>query len=259
MYRARAIAVVVPAYNEADKIAATVASIPSFVDRVFVVDDASTDATAKRVQQVRRKGLCLIRHAANSGVGAAITTGYAKAFEAGCDVTAVMAGDSQMDPRDLPGLLDAVVDGRASYAKGNRFIQGGAFSEMPWVRFVGNVGLSWLTRISTGWHHLFDSQCGYTAADRRALAALLRVPLFPRYGFPNAVLLALQQAGLCACDVSVRPVYGAAWRSGIRPARVAWPILRLLAAGFVARKWRQISPVRAPKAASPVPHELPYE
>src|SRR5882724_11742456 len=122
MFRGRTVAVVIPAYNERDKIVATIRSVPGYVDHILVVDDGSADGTAaaaRRHAGRRRGGVVeVLRHDVNRGVGAAIATGYARAVELGAQVTAVMAGDGQMDPVDLPRLLDPIVEGRADYAKG---------------------------------------------------------------------------------------------------------------------------------------------
>jgi len=254
MFRGRRIAVVVPAFNEADKIARTLRSIPGFVDQVIVVDDASTDATGRIATRSQRRGLEVIAHELNLGVGAAIATGYARAYRAGADVTAVMAGDSQMDPADLASLVGAVVAG-ADYAKGNRFAWPGWARTMPVARVIGNVVLSHLTRVATGARHLFDSQCGYTAASRRALAAILAEPVFPRYGYPNHLLARLAEEDARIVDGSVRPVYGPDWRSGIRIPRVVGPIGLLLTRATVRRLRRRWlgSPGRSPS----VPHAAP--
>jgi glycosyltransferase involved in cell wall biosynthesis len=235
MFKGHRIAVVVPAYNEAGKIAQTIRSIPGFVDHVIVVDDASRDHTNRIANRSQRRGLRIIRHQQNRGVGAAITTGYMAAREAGADFTAVMAGDSQMDPADLISLLEPLASERVDYTKGNRFSWPGVFRIMPWTRIVGNMVLSHLTRLATGYRHVFDSQCGYTAANRRALEVILAGPMFPRYGYPNHLLTRLAAANARVKDVSVRPVYGPAWRSGIRLHRVALPLLILLASGMIGR------------------------
>jgi glycosyltransferase involved in cell wall biosynthesis len=244
MFAKRLIAVIVPAYNEADKIEHTLRSIPGFVQHVIVVDDASHDATAALAASVKRPGLEVIVHDKNRGVGAALVTGYRRAFAIGAEITAVMAGDSQMDPEDLPALLSAVVAG-ADYAKGNRFSYGKSskplWREMPLSRLIGNVALSFGTKLSSGLWHIFDSQCGYTAANRRAVEVILAEPMFPRYGYPNDVLVRLSMADTSVVDVPVRPVYGPQWRSGIRPWRVVWPICMLLLRGGLRRQWRRIS------------------
>ena len=235
MFRGRRIAVVVPAYNEAAKIARTIRSIPGFVDHVIVVDDASADATGRLAARSQRRGLEVVVHPSNRGVGAAIATGYARAFAAGAEVTAVMAGDSQMDPADLAGVVAPVVSGDADYAKGNRFAWPGVSRVMPWPRLVGNLLLTLLTRVATGYTGVSDSQCGYTAANRRALAAILGGSLFARYGYPNDLLARLRDADARVVDVPVRPVYGPDWRSGIRIPRVIFPISFVLARALVGR------------------------
>ncbi|HEY4394626.1 MAG TPA: glycosyltransferase family 2 protein [Polyangia bacterium] len=256
MFRARVVAAVVPAFNEGDKIAATIRSVPGFVDHVIVVDDGSRDGTAATARRASRRAagrggrqVEVIVHPENRGVGAAIASGYARALALGADVTAVMAGDGQMDPADLSRLLAPIVDGAADYAKGNRFAWPGGWRQMPAVRVAGNLVLSWLTRLASGYRRLGDSQCGYTVASRRALLAIGPERMFPRYGYPNDVLARLGAAGARVVDVPVRPIYGPAWRSGLRPARVALPIARLLLAAFLRRlRARRRRPLEAGEA-----------
>ena len=241
MFRGRTVAVVIPAYNERDKIAATIRSVPGYVDHILVVDDGSADGTAAaaRRQAGRRRGgvVEVLRHEVNRGVGAAIASGYARAVALGVQVTAVMAGDGQMDPADLPRLLEPVAAGRADYVKGNRFAWPGGWRRMPRARMVGNLLLSLATRVASGYWRLLDSQCGYTAASRPALLAIAPQKMFARYGYPNDLLARLGAAGARVVDVPVRPVYGPAWRSGLRPARVALPIALLLARACWRRLW----------------------
>jgi glycosyltransferase involved in cell wall biosynthesis len=254
MFRGRAVAVVIPACNEADKIAATIRSVPDFVDHVIVVDDGSTDGTAALAR--RAPGVEVIVHDRNRGVGAAITTGYARALALGVQATAVMAGDGQMDPTDLPGLLAPVVEGEADYAKGNRFAWPGGWRAMPAVRLIGGGVLSLLTRLASGYWHVGDSQCGYTVASRRALLAI-GSDLFPRYGYPNDLLTKLGAARARVVDVPVRPVYGPSWRSGLRPLRVALPIAWLLVRGFFRRVRAMSSGAPAVDAAAVVVEAAP--
>src|SRR5215813_5170603 len=100
MLDGRTVAVVVPAYNEEHLVVETLRGIPSFVDRVFVVDDRSRDETAQRARDVGDPRVEVIVHEQNGGVGAAIITGYKRALEQGIDVTCVMAADNQMDPAE---------------------------------------------------------------------------------------------------------------------------------------------------------------
>jgi glycosyltransferase involved in cell wall biosynthesis len=173
------------------------------------VDDASTDGTAERLcLSIAREGLECVRHEVNRGVGGAIVTGYRHALDRGADVIAVMAGDAQMDPADLAPLLAPLLDGRADYAKGDRLSWPGVFRAMPLARFVGNHVLSWLTRFTSGYRAVRDSQCGYTAVTRAMLAQLELDALYTRYGFPNDVLAHLHSAGARLAQVTVRPIYG---------------------------------------------------
>jgi glycosyltransferase involved in cell wall biosynthesis len=257
MFKGQRIAVVVPAFNEAAKIARALRSIPGFVDHVFVVDDASQDGTGRIARRSQRRGLVVLGHDQNRGVGAAIATGYVAAYEAGADVTAVMAGDSQMDPADLAALVEPVVFGRADYVKGNRFAWPGVLHAMPATRIVGNIVLSHLTRLASGYGRVFDSQCGYTASNRRALAVILSGPVFPRYGYPNDILCRLGAHGARVVDVSVRPVYGPDWRSGIRVPRVVVPLLCLLLRGMALRLWRGIQRCVLGPRSLPLPESPP--
>ena len=204
MYRHLRLAVVIPAFNESRAIADTIRSVPGFADHVFVVDDASTDETAEIADRSDR--CAVIRHPSNRGVGAAISSGYRRALAVGADVTVVMAGDGQMDPRDLPALLEPLVHDVADYVKGNRFLHPSVWTTMPPARIVGNLLLSTVTRVTSGYRHLFDSQCGYTAIHRRALEKIDLDVLWARYGYPNDLLSRLHTANVRVVDVPVRPI-----------------------------------------------------
>ena len=245
MHRALRIAVVIPAFNERGKIAATVATVPDLADHIIVVDDASHDDTAQQAElaALRRSAPArveILRHAANRGVGGAITTGYHRALALGADVAAVMAGDGQMDPDDLPALLDPIADGTADYVKGNRFLHPAIWTTMPASRIVGNLVLSAATRVTSGYRHVFDSQCGYTAIHRRALAAIELDKLFPRYGYPNDMLSRLRVADMRVVDVPVRPIYGPAWRSGIHLGTALHPMPWVLLRSWTTRLAAQV-------------------
>jgi glycosyltransferase involved in cell wall biosynthesis len=201
------IAVVVPAFNEARWIAETVTTMPAFVDHVIVVDDASADATSALARAAGGARTSVLRHADNRGVGAAIITGYRSARALGADVIAVMAGDGQMDPRDLPALLAPIVRGEADYVKGNRLRYPGVWRTMPARRLAGTAVLAWLTQRAAGLPALGDSQCGYTAIAAAAIDALDLDAIWPRYGYPNDLLGALARARLRVGEVVVRPVY----------------------------------------------------
>ena len=209
MFENHKIAVVVPAHNESRLIVRTILSIPDFVDHIIVVDDASEDDTFDVIRQERsRPELLAIRHDTNLGVGGAIVTGYRKAVSLGAALVAVMAGDAQMDPADLPFLLEPVLKEKCDYAKGDRLSWPGVFRNMPLLRFVGNHVLSVLTRISSGFTNVRDSQCGYTVITAELLKRIDLGSLWQRYGFPNDMLAKVHAAGGRIENVVVRPIYG---------------------------------------------------
>ena len=210
MLQGARIAVVVPAHNEAPLIAQVIDSMPSLVDHVIVVDDASTDGTGSKAEQRRDPRVRVVWHAANRGVGAAIATGYRLASSAGARVVAVMAGDGQMDPKDLPSVLQPVLDGAADYVKGTRLAHPDA-SQMPVLRRLGTRAFGLATcaamRLSA-LSALSDSQCGYTAISSQAISQLDLHRLWPGFGYPNDLLCQLRLHGLRVVEVPVRPVYG---------------------------------------------------
>jgi glycosyltransferase involved in cell wall biosynthesis len=226
------VAVVVPAHDEERLVVETLRGLPELVDRIYVVDDASTDATADRAGAVGDSRVEVIRHEQNLGVGAAIVTGYKRALEEGIDVTCVMAGDNQMDPSELAGLVEPVARGEVEYAKANRLFSGEAWTVIPRTRFLGNAVLSLLTKIASGYWHVADSQAGYTAITRDALSRLDLAHLYARYGFPNDVLVHLNVQNARVRDVPSRPIYDVGEQSGIRLRSVVPRISWLLFKGF---------------------------
>jgi glycosyltransferase involved in cell wall biosynthesis len=231
----KSVAVVVPAYDEEALIAGTITGIPSFVDRIYVVDDASVDATVDRARAVGDGRVEVIVHERNLGVGAAIVSGYRRALADRIDVTAVMAGDNQMDPDELEGLALPVARGEVDYAKANRLFSGRAWELIPHHRYFGNAVLSLLTKIASGYWHIADSQAGYTAISLKHLELLDLDRVYTRYGFPNDMLVHLNVWNARVRDVPSRPIYGVGERSGIRIRRVVPRISWLLVKGFF---WR---------------------
>src|ERR671910_2908481 len=235
MVDGKRVAVVVPAHDEERLIGTTLAGIPEFVDRILVVDDASRDDTARVVRSSADPRVELVARDENGGVGAAIVTGYRRALDEGQDVVCVMAADNQMDPADLIALVEPVARGEVDYAKANRLVSGEAWELIPRTRYLGNAVLSLLTKIASGYWHVADSQTGYTAISRPMLAQLDIDRVYPRYGFPNDMLVHLNVWSARVRDFPSKPVYGVGEQSGIKLRRVVPRISWLLVKGFF---WR---------------------
>jgi glycosyltransferase involved in cell wall biosynthesis len=199
------------------------------------VDDASRDGTVAAADGVGDERVEVLHHETNRGVGAAIATGYRRALEEGIDVTCVMAADNQMDPSELGTLVAPVAQGEVEYAKANRLVSGEAWTVIPRTRYLGNAVLSLLTKIASGYWHVADSQAGYTALSLSALRRLDLDRLYPRYGFPNDVLVHLNVQNARVRDVPSRPIYDVGEQSGIRLRSVVPRISWLL---FKAFWWR---------------------
>ena len=170
----------------------------------------------------------------NQGVGGAILTGHRRALELQADVSVVMAGDAQMDPAFLPKLLDPIADDGYGFAKANRFYASGSYEGMPFVRVLGNITLSFLTKLASGYWHLFDPQNGYTAVTTDALRLIDLDNVAKRYEFENDLLIHLSIADVPATDVAIPAVYDEEV-SAIKMRKVVPAISFLLVRGLFRR------------------------
>ena len=236
MYKEMSVSVVIPALNEEALIEETLLAIPNFVDKIYVVDDGSTDRTGEIVKALSNEydRIHLITHKHNMGVGAAIIHGYHASLDAGMDVAVVMAGDNQMDPDAMPSLLDPLAGKAADYSKGNRLSGQEYRKGMSRLRFLGNFLLTFLTRISSGYWDLTDPQNGYTAISCKALKAIELDSVYPGYGYCNDLLVKLNVEGFRVVDVIIPARYGNE-RSKIRYRRYIPRVSNLLLKNFF---WR---------------------
>lgn len=235
------VVVVVPACQEEAHVGRVIATVPSFVDHVVVIDDGSTDRTSQVARDVGDPRLEVVRHPRRRGVGAAIATGYRWGIERTSrptDVLCVMAGDGQMDPADLEAVVLPIARGEADYVKGNRFGDTGVRQSMGLPRWVGGQVFSRLTSLATGLP-ISDSQCGYTALSRGAAVAVDLAGMWPGFGYPNDLLGQLAAAGFRVAEVPVRAVYGTE-TSKLRLRHLP-PIFFLIGRAAV-RRWRSSHP-----------------
>ncbi|KKQ18757.1 MAG: hypothetical protein US31_C0002G0102 [Berkelbacteria bacterium GW2011_GWA1_36_9] len=238
MYKEKKVGVVVPAHNEEKMITNVIKTMPDFVDQIIIIDDFSQDRMVTMIQaavKIYHKKVKIIRHARNEGVGASIVSGYAYALTQKLDVIAVMAGDAQMDPKELKDIINPIINGRADYVKGNRLIYGQAWKKIPKVRYLGNSVLSLLTKIASGYWHVSDSQTGYTAISLQMLRKIPINNLYKRYGFPNDLLVHLNIFHGRIKEIPIKPIYNMGGKSGIRLWKVIPTISWLLYRRFF---WR---------------------
>jgi glycosyltransferase involved in cell wall biosynthesis len=228
------LAVVLPCYRVEKEVERVIASLPDWVTHILAVNDASPDRTGEILAQLaaREPRLEVLTHAQNQGVGGAVVTGFKRALALGADIAVKMDGDGQMDPAELPRLLVPLIDGSADYAKGNRLRSTADIREMPWVRWLGNIALTLLNKLASGYWHVLDPQNGYLAIPREWLERLPLDRLDKGFFFENSLLVRLNIAGARVADVPMRAVYGEE-NSSLRIPKVLrnFPV-RLLRAGI---------------------------
>src|SRR5574340_154761 len=238
MYRDHRICALVPAFNESAHLGGVITSMPGFVDHIIVVDDASTDGTGSTAELKSDPRVVLLTHAANQGLGGSLVAAHLRALELHADISVVMAGDGQMDPAYLPALLDPIVDGTADFTKGNRFFSAHSFEGMPGYRVFGNVVLSFMTKLATGYWNLFDPQNGYTAMSRDVQTRILWDEVARDYTFENDVLARLGLMRARVADIDIPARYGQEM-SNIRLGKVVPSLLRMLSGAAWRRFWLQ--------------------
>ncbi len=241
MYKSKRIAVIIPAYNEGVLIEQTLQGIPPFIDFIYVVHDCSTDNTKDRIikQGEVDPRIMMIDHKKNMGLGQTLIDGYvASKNNSDIDISVIMAGDNQMDPEDLPGLLDRIIEEEFDYVKGNRLLHRDVKTTMPRYRLVGNAILTILTKFATGYFYLMDPQCGYTAIKNSALKKIPIEEMTKGYGYNADILCMLNIQGFKVTDIEVRPVYGDE-KSKIKLIKYIWKSFFLLQRLFLRRLWRR--------------------
>jgi dolichol-phosphate mannosyltransferase len=214
------IAVVIPCYRVGELVLEVIGRIGPEVGWIFVIDDQCPVGTGALVQErCQDPRVRVILHDQNKGVGGATVSGYRAALATEARVIVKIDGDGQMSPAAIPSIADAVLRGQADYAKGNRFHRVRDLATMPWVRLLGNAGLSFLTKLSSGYWQLFDPTNGFTAIHRRVLVELDLQAIAPRYFFESDMLYHLNQLGAVVSEVPIRAMYGdepsslSPWRS----------------------------------------------
>lgn len=240
MYKNKKVAIVIPAYNEGELITETLSTIPDFVDNMFVIYDGGTDDTLDRIQESQKSDtrIILINHVINKGLGQSLIDGYLASADSDNDITVVMAGDNQMDPNDLPALLDKIVEDSFDYVKGNRLLHKEVWDSMPRYRLVGNTILTFMTKFATGYFFMMDPQCGYTAIKNSVLRQIPIHKMVKGYGYNADILCMLNIRGFRVTDCEVRPVYGKE-KSKIRILKYIRKTLVLLVRLFFRRLWQR--------------------
>lgn len=214
------IAAVIPCYREKAHVLNVLSAIGPEVRNILVVDDACPDGTGAFVREnCADPRVEVLIHETNQGVGGATLTGYRRALELGAEVIVKLDGDGQMDPALIPAIAGPVLAGRADYAKGNRFHELESLEQMPRHRILGNLALSFASKMSSGYWDVFDPTNGYTAIHAEAARRLPFAKISRGYFFESDMLFRLYLMRAAVEDVPMTARYGAE-TSHIRLGRV---------------------------------------
>jgi glycosyltransferase involved in cell wall biosynthesis len=186
----------VPAYNEESSIGKVIRELRPYVDKVIVCDDGSVDRTALFALQ---EGAEVIRHRKNRGYGAALRSLFGYALRIQADVSVTVDGDGQHDPRSIPPMVSAILQGRADLVLGSRFLA--VRSDIPLLRRLAIGGITKLTGLLLGYSPT-DAQCGIRAYNNKALKATC--PTIHHMGASVEILERAREADL---RISEEPAY----------------------------------------------------
>jgi len=238
MYKKQRVAVVIPAYNEEKLITKTLSTLPAFMDYAVVVNDGSKDKTLQVLKKLAKtnKKLIVVDNDGNQGVGASVVNGFRRALKTRADVIGVMAADAQCNPDYIEPMIQALLNEKLDYVKANRFVHLDALTQMPLYRRLGNIFITLLTKFSTGYYGIFDSQNGYGFFRRQTLEKLPLDRIGQRYDYENTLLIALSIMSAKIKDVPVPAIYGDE-TSSIPFFRTATRALKVLWNGFWQRMY----------------------
>jgi glycosyltransferase involved in cell wall biosynthesis len=249
---------VVTAYNESRNIDSLIKQIGTLVNFIVVVDDGSRDGTAaiaKSSLERNSHNFIVLTHLKNTGQGGARTTGAlfavdgrlrdenvlihsqgGKPWQPTEDAILIFTdGDGQLDPCEIPAFLKKLRNSSIDFVKGDRFATPDLLRVMPKTRLLGNVLLSAITKLASGYWDLTDSQCGYFAMKLELAAKLDWRKLRTGYGQINDIVIRLNELDARVSSIPVKAIYGIGEISGIRIHKVALPIFMTCLKGFYRR------------------------
>lgn len=232
------VAVVIPMYRVEPYIQSVIAGIPDWVSWIIMVDDASPDQSSEKAAAVGDPRIIVVKHETNQGVGGAMLSGFQKASSLGAKVAVKIDGDGQMNPQFLIKMVEPIISRQADYAKGNRFFHVADITRMPFCRRIGNLGLSFLTKVASGYWNVFDPTNGYIAISLDTFLSLDTRFIHRRYFFETSMLIELNLSRAVVCEVAMPARYNGEI-SSLSVRRVLFEFPFQLIKGFLRRLWLQ--------------------
>jgi glycosyltransferase involved in cell wall biosynthesis len=226
------VVVVMPAYNAAKTLHMTYADLPqNVVDLVIVVDDGSSDETARIARDL---GLELFIHDRNYGYGANQKTCYREALRAGADIVVMVHPDYQYDPTLLPEIIRPIEAGEADVVLGSRLMGIHPIRQgMPWWKYYSNRFLTTLENLVFGLH-LSEYHTGYRAFRRQVLESVNLEMDSDRFIFDQEILAQIVNVKMRITEVPVPTRYFAQassaslFQSSVYGVSILWLLVRYL-------------------------------
>jgi glycosyltransferase involved in cell wall biosynthesis len=236
MQQDKKVGVVVPAYNEERFIEEVIKTMPTYVDRIFVVNDKSSDRTGEILSKMNNDRLVVVTHQQRMGAGGAMISGYKKALSGDMDIITIMAGDGQMDPTILDKIIEPVLSGKADYSKGNRLSLPEHRNGMPKFRLLGNFLLTFMVKLASGYWNIDDPMNGYTAISGNTLAKIDLDKVQKGYAFEADLMVKLNVVNAIMVNVPMPSRYRGE-KSKIKYWTFIMRLSLVLARSFVWRLW----------------------
>jgi dolichol-phosphate mannosyltransferase len=205
----KSISVIIPAFNIGENIIDFLKRIPEYVDQIYLIDDCCPLRTGKIAEERKSefKKLNIFYNHKNLGVGGAVKVGYRESLKSNIDIIVKIDGDNQMNPDEINKLVEPLLNAEYQYAKGNRFLNRDEIENYPKARFYGNIFLSFMSKLSSGYWDIFDPINGYTAITKESLKILNLKKIDDGYFFESDMLFNLYLKKFKVKDIPVEIKY----------------------------------------------------
>lgn len=221
------ITVLIPCYKSKNFIVDVVNRVGPEVQSIIVVDDACPQQSGEYLRaNCQDKRLTILYHENNTGVGGAMKTAFKEALKGDGEIFVKIDSDGQIAPELIPRLTYLIANNESDFCKGNRFYDTESLADMPNVRVLGNAGLSFISKFSTGYWDIVDPTNGLIALHRKIIENTKIEKLSNRYFFETDLLFRANILRAKVTDIPMKSVYGSE-ESGISPLKSVFPFLYL--------------------------------
>ncbi len=231
------IAVVIPCYKVERQIEKVIKGLPELISSIILVNDCSPDNTKQIIDNLalNNNKITTIHHSKNQGVGGAMISGFKEALKQKCTLVIKIDGDNQMNPKYIPQMIKQTKLGY-DYVKGNRFFDRKAILKMPKIRKLGNLILSFLTKISSGYWNIADPTNGYFCIKSEILKRINFDKISHDFFFESSLIIEIFYTGAKIKDLSIPAIYNDE-KSNLSELKAIFTFPPRLFYAFMRRLW----------------------